>query len=463
MVKLYPFPKDESYSDSFDITVDGTNVKSYLSHVSAVPFNQVWPGYQRPFHQTEFCSFVSFGMEESVILRVKPNIPFEKVQIRPLSKNIVPHIENGTITFSISVCGQYTLELDGYHNTLCIFANPIKEYAIKKSMPNVLYFAAGIHYPGKITLESNQTLFLEEGAIVHTAVLCENVQNVRILGHGILDNSTFPRGGSNPIRLSGSSNVLIDGVTIRDASEWSIIVGKCENIMIDNIKLIGMWRYNSDGVDFCNSANCVIKNSFLRNYDDCIVVKGLIRMADKNTENILAENCVLWCDWGRALEVGAETCAKEMRDIIFKDCDIIHSTHIAMDIQHTDSAYVHDVTFENIRAEFDDRYEEPYLQSEKGEVYHDPSRGFMPSLFVLQLEKGMWSQQKEFGTLHEIRFCNITVYSNQMPPSYFTNANDESSVSEVIIENLVINGRRIDCIDDANLHCRGNFEQLHLS
>lgn len=460
MVKLYPFPSKEVASELFEISVEQTPVKSYLSSVSAVPFNQVWPGYQRPTDQTEPCSFFSFGLDGSTELSVKPLFAFKTALVRPLSKGITPKIENGVISFTLTQCGQYTLEVDGHHNTLCIFADSIRECPVKKADPNVLYFPEGIHHPGKIELKTNHTLYLEEGAVVHTSVLVENAENVRILGRGILDNSTFARGGSNPIRLVNSRNVLIEGVTIRDASEWSVIVGKCDNIIVDNIKLIGMWRYNSDGVDFCNSANCVLRNSFLRNYDDCVVVKGLIRWSERDVENILAENCVLWCDWGRALEVGAETCAKVMQNITFKNCDVIHSTHIAMDIQHTDAADVRQVTFEDIRVEYDDRYDMPSLQNEKGEVYHNADSEFMPSLMVLQLEKGMWSQQKGLGTMRDIRFRDIKVFSNRIPPSYFINTNDSSPVEHVTIENLVINDKTIETIPETGISVRGKFEHL---
>jgi len=49
------------------------------------------------------------------------------------------------------------------------------------------------------------------------------------------------------------------------------------------------------------------------------------------------------------MEIGCETCAPEIAEVFFEDCDVIRTTHVALDIQHGDRASVHDIRFENIR------------------------------------------------------------------------------------------------------------------
>jgi hypothetical protein len=95
---------------------------------------------------------------------------------------------------------------------------------------------------------------------------------------------------------------------------------------------------------------------FLRNFDDVIALKGLKGYDWRNVENIMDQGCVLWCDWGRALEIGAETCADEFRNIIFSDCDIIHTSHTAIDLQNGDRG----ILFEDMRVEYN-KYAIPYL------------------------------------------------------------------------------------------------------
>ena len=59
MVKIYSFPEKEEQSTEFKVKINGENTACYKARVSAEPFNQVWPGYQRPIEQTELTSFVS--------------------------------------------------------------------------------------------------------------------------------------------------------------------------------------------------------------------------------------------------------------------------------------------------------------------------------------------------------------------------------------------------------------------
>lgn len=130
-----------------------------------------------------------------------------------------------------------------------------------------------------------------------------------------------------------------------------MVTTNCDSIRIDNIKLIGFWRYNSDGIDIVNSKNISVSNSFIRSFDDNIAIKGLNSAYNenyKNIENILIDKCVLWNDWGRALEIGAETVADTVKDITFSNCQIVHFTAIAMDIQNSDKGVVKNIKFKNI-------------------------------------------------------------------------------------------------------------------
>ena len=128
----------------------------------------------------------------------------------------------------------------------------------------------------------------------------------------------------------------------------------------------------------------------MRAFDDCIVLKGLmggggrnsgVSFVDRPVRGILVERCVIWNDWGRALEIGAETSTPEIADVVFRDCDIIRTDYIAMDIQHGHRANVHDIRFENIRVEADDFNLRPVIQKTRDEKYvTDPKDDYRPYL-----------------------------------------------------------------------------------
>ena len=470
MLKIHKIPNGEPVSNDFRITINGQSAETYLARVSAIPFNRVWPGYQRSMDQTELVSFIYFSMDEGdeIKLKITADKDFSDVCIRPLSKNIKPVISGRDIEFTLTQIGQYSLELDGYHNNLHIFANPTYNFhdEVDINDPNVIYFGEGIHNPGVIELKSGQTLFLDEGSVVYTAVIARKAKNVRVIGTGILDNSWEKREtAKGPLNLFNCMNAEVKGIIFRDSTVWTATIYNSDNVTFDNIKAIGMWRYNSDGIDFVNSANGIVKNSFLRNFDDVIVLKGLKGYDTRNVENILVSNCVLWCDWGRELEIGAETCANEYRNIIFEDCDLIHGAHIRLDFQNGDRASVHDVLFNNIRIEYSKYTLKPVYQHSDDQVYDPGNEPFMPHLFFAHLYNGMWSKDYLYGENYDIKFKNIYVQLDEglpIPPSSFTGVNEEHQTYNITIDGLYFNNKKVENINDMNLETNEFTHDIYL-
>ena len=457
-------PQDETISEDFQIILNEEYpISPYVARVSAIPFNTVWPGYQRPLEQTELASFIYFTMDKDIRVHLIANKDFEEVVIRPLSKNLQPVKVGRNITFTIAEPGQYTVELDGFHKALHIFANPKFDFAVPNDKSNVLYYGAGVHKVGKVELQSGQTLMIDDGAVVYGSVVARNASNVRVVGTGILDNSEEERENSNGnMKFFNCQNIEVKGIICRDSAVWTATLFNCDNMLFDNMKTIGMWRYNSDGIDFVNSANGIIQNCFLRNFDDVVVLKGLKGWDTRNVENILVRNCVLWCDWGRALEIGAETCAEEYRNILFEDCDIIHGDCIMMDFQNGDRAKVHDVRFENIRAEYN-KYALPPIYQESKEMEYKPdiTKCFIPLLFKAHLYYGMWSKDYIYGENYNITFKNIYILSDNeisMPPSLFVGVNEEHKTRNITIDGLYFNGKKIESLEEGNIKC-GEFTE----
>ncbi len=177
--------------------------------------------------------------------------------------------------------------------------------------------------------------------------------------------------------------------------------------------------------------------------------------------NVIVERCVLWNDWGRALEIGAETSAPEIANIVFRDCDIIRTTHIAMDIQHGDRATVRDILFENIRVEVDDFNYRPVLQGTRDETYHvDPTDRYQPYLLYIIIRSNFYSKDQEMGVVRDIVFKDISVTADRMPPSYFQGADEAHNVAGVTIKNLTLNGQACGNQEEANLEIHPFVENV---
>ena len=302
-----------------------------------------------------------------------------------------------------------------------VFADPMPDYGVDIHSPDVIYFGAGEHDVGMLELKSNQTVFIDEGAVVYACIHAIDAENIKILGRGILDNSKnkeqilFEANEENnstavnnavrlhTVQLEYCTDVEIDGITIRDSLVYNIRPIGCEDLRIKNVKIIGCWRYNSDGIDMHNCINVHISDCFIRTFDDSICVKGFDCYYEGDVEaevrkamyrngraydvfkNVVAEKCVIWNDWGKALEIGAETRAEEICNITFRNCDVIHLTGTVLDCMNVDYADVHDVTFSDIRIEADEVIPAPSLQRSDAERYVNHNPQYMPQTICVEV------------------------------------------------------------------------------
>lgn len=459
---FYDFKDYEKLSDDFLVTCEGTSLQVVRCNVSAAPINQVWPGYERPIEQTEYTYFTNVESNEAVTLAITPKQSFKNVTVRPLSKNIVPEIEGNTVKVTFENAGQYSIEFDGMHHVLTVFFNPEKDFGISKDDANVIYFEAGVHkIDDLLFLEDYQTVYLERGAVVYGGFRAEEKKNISVVGYGIIDNSLNGRGRA-PLGFSHCKNIHVNGVTAVNSGGWSMHFSGSENVSVDNIKLIGMWRYNSDGCDFTNCTNSCLRNSYLRNYDDCVVIKGLSGNKHLPVTNVYVDNCVLWCDWGRGLEIGAETSSPSFSNVTFKNIDIIHGNWVMMDVQHGDRADISDITFEDIRCEYEAVQMAPILQSYRGEMYKNPDENFLTPLMVVITKKNNYSVDDKVGNVSRVVFKDIQILSEsgRMPPSSF-DANAEGTVIDgITLQNITFNGKKIDSLEALNASVNGDVRNI---
>jgi hypothetical protein len=461
----YPAPAGESLLEDFKLTVGGKSVPVYVCRVSAMPFNQVWPGYQRPLDQTELASFAYWDMSSPVDVEIVSHRSVDSVAIRPTARGIRAQVDGNRIRFQLPSPQQITVEVNGRHKALHLFANP-PAVTVATNAPGVRYFGPGVHRPGKIVIESNETVYLAGGAVVYGCIEAVDATNIKILGPGILDSGEFERivehnnhearcksvtesGGC--VHLLRCKNVTIDGPILRDPNVWCLGAFVCSDLHISNVKLIGLWRYNSDGIDICNSQNVTVRHSFVRSYDDSLVVKGLKYFADVPVSDVLFEDCVVWNDWGRALEIGAETSAPEISHITFCNCDIIHPTEIAVDIQHSDRAPIKDVLFDKIRVEIDEVNIAPRIQRSRDDKFVEHTN-FHPRFLVLGIVKTGCSHDGEQGMLQNVLLRDCALSGEPLPASTLRGFDAAHNIQGVTIINLRINGKVVTSLKEAGIN-----------
>ena len=445
---------ESKLNTDYVVTVNGLDCKVCSCRVSAIPFNRTWPGKQRSIDETKISSFISFSSDEEVVFAVKCAKEIKNPTIRPLVKNITIKEDNGTLFFTLKEKGQYVLETNGSNSVLHIFINEIKEY---DTVGATYYFGPGFHVPTLISLKDNDIIYVDDEAVVFTSIIGENVENIRIFGGGILNGrcenriiehcyKSFTKGN---LRLYNCKNVSIEGVIFQDSSTWAVSMFECENININNIKIIGQWRYNTDGIDIVNSSNIKITDSFIRSFDDGITVKGIYNY-DKIIENILIDNCVVWCDWGQTIEaVGLETSVKEIKNIKVNNCFLIHN-YSALAIQNGNEAKVHDIVYSQIYIEFK-KDTSAMMYQKCDEEKFVPINLKNPILINCANNKFI---QKEFedrgvGEIYDIIFKNIYVYADEniQPRIIFCSQNSDKRFENFTVENLYFNGKKVSDLD----------------
>ncbi len=435
-VDLYPRPSTTVPASSLHtVRINGQSAFVYAVKINPTPNHQ---DVQAP------ASMLPFGLigGSATVEVTLPSAP-SSVVVRPTGRGITPVINGNKVTFNITEPGNFSVEFNNSKsNPLFLFANPPEVNPPTQSSANVIYFGPGVHNPGRITLQSNQTLYLAPGAYVNGYVWSENTNNIKIEGRGILSGELYQKGQLlNPnnnsqklVEIRNARNVNISGIIALDSPEWNFHPHNSSNVTFDNIKTIG-WRRNSDSIDPTNAVNLTIRHSFLKGHDDGITLKGRIIPSNPTIQNVLVEGTVHWQNWMRALVVGGELADISLiQNIRFRNIDIIHSGYnasspenrdAAMSVWNMDNATVRDVEFENIRVEYADR------------------------LIRLNVSKNEFSQTTDYGRIRDITFKDITS-SGGNSAIEITGYGPDNLIENITLNNVRINGKTIRRPDDAN-------------
>ncbi len=459
------------YNDDYTVEICGGEYKARDCRVSAMPFNTPWPGHQRDLSESESAAFISVYSNNAVTLRIKYKRGFKNPVVRPVSKGVSVKLDGDVAELTIKEHGGYVLESAGEHHALHIFFEESKTYDTESA---TYYFGEGIHFPGTVTLRDNDSVYIDKNAIVFGSLYSEGAENIRIYGGGTIDNTTEERVVENcyepyakgTLRLYNCKNVSIEDIILTNSCTWILALFDCDNVTIDNVKLVGHWRYNTDGIDIVNTSNVHVKNSFIRSFDDTITIKAIYNYP-RPIENILIENCVMWCGWGMNCEIGIETDAPEYRNITFKNCDLIRSMGNAIDIQNGRDCLIHNITFENINVEIQDDCMCPMLQSSADQKYAPPVQTALPKLISIDNNKYSIRQKtkdrvvraqcEEFGRVSDILYKNINVYMPEdvgQPQIKLVSFDKTKPFDNIVIDGLYVNGEKQTDLSRFNLNIK---------
>lgn len=385
-------------------------------------------------------SMVYFDFSGTVEVFVqKNNGNVQSVKIRPSSNEIKPVLNDNSITFTLTDPKKLSIEFDGdkLHN-LHLFANPVETSRPDPNDPNVVYFGPGVHTPKDLpgdafNIPSGKTVYIAGGAIVRGKLFCDKVQNVRIIGRGIIDQ---PERG---VEIRHSSNVTVDGIIVVNPKHYTIFGGGSDHITIRNLKSFSASSW-SDGLDFMSCSDVTVDDVFMRNSDDCIAVYAHRWEFYGDVRNYSVTNSILWADVAHPINIGVhgntEKTGEVIENLVFKNIEILEhdeddpSAEGCMAIQAADMNLVRKVRFENIRV---DNFQEGRLLCLKVAFFDKynsaPGRG-----------------------IENIYFKNISYNGFNNSASIIDGLDKDHLVKDVTFENLRINGKLITDVEDANIN-----------
>jgi polygalacturonase len=312
-------------------------------------------------------------------------------------------------------------------------------------------FAGGqIHEAGELTLISDQSLYLEPGAVVHGTITAQSARNIRVFGRGLFD-ATSRTEKTTFLRFTGCADVRLEDFLVLGAYGWTLVPWQCQQVRIANVKLVS-WRDNDDGIDICASRNVRVEDCFLRTKDDCIALKAHgDRSGAWDVRDVRISRTVFWnAEWGNAMEIGFELRTARVSDVVVQDCDIIRVEGGAvLSVHNADFATVEDIRYEDIRVEdasdkllelrvglsiYSQDCPKPYNRSNP---QRKPVPGGGPWLPLdLLSDEERTAQDANRGRIRNVVFRNITLVGGTMPVSLIQGYDARRPVENVTFEQV---------------------------
>lgn len=373
-IKTYDYPEGEdglTVMNDFTVTADGKKIKTYMCEVN-------------PHRKVQRASWCQLEAESGALMTVvRRGVRIKEVAVRPLSKNIVhQQLNDSTVQFRLPRVKNnrsYALEVDingDREHCLHVFVDGLERetyeappsdskvgfnwkatnnHDVFVQNPRLIYFGPGIHKPhdlpsGEIKIPSGATVYIAPGAVVRARLIVDRVEDVRIIGRGVLLN---PLRG---VEITYSKRVLVDGLTVINPEHYTVYGGQSEDIIIRNLRSFSSKPW-SDGIDMMSCKNVTVEDVFLRNNDDAFAFYNHRWWYWGDTENIHVRRATIFNDLAHPFNLGTHGDVRsekgeQLHGVWIEDCDILSADCDGiMAVRCGDKNRVEDIHFNNIRIE----------------------------------------------------------------------------------------------------------------
>ena len=385
-------------------------------------------GTQVDVHANEGGNYVVSSLAEGqteMEIKLVRRYKVDDYVIRPQSAGIESDVNGKEITFKVTkfpckLSVEFDDFLDDPTDSVQLFLYDHEEFTPELDGRELIYFAPGEYWiDQELTLKSDTTLYLEEGAVLNARLNVTNAKNVTVCGRGIIDTYYF-KVEKNMTVFEGCKNLTLKDYTLTGPRKWMTVLKECNTVSVKSLNILGT-EMNSDGVDIVGSQNVTIDGCLLRTNDDCIAVKS----HNSDVKNVTVKNCIMWNErWGNALEIGYETRCESISEIYFENNDLIHVSGACMSIHLGDRAAVSDVNYKNIRIE--------------------NSSGKLIEYFIRNTD---YTKDIEKGTIADVSIEGVEILGDSLGRIVFEGFDADHGITGVSIGKIKFNNKYLDSID----------------
>ena len=329
-VTIFPLPP-ELQSGHFTVTVNGQPAP--VAHAASNYY---------------FVSFELQGAATVAITAPTGDYWAKGVEVQPWRHNIRPLRAGRTIAFRIAQPIKLSITRPGDYSAtsemLFLFANAPEANPPREGDPGVRYYGPGLHREN-IDAKSGDTIYLAGGAVIFGGVNVWGIENVKILGRGIVvydgpqnpadDEGWQHRPNWHAIVMDNARNIEVSGIVcVVRSRTWMIQMQDSHGVRFDNVKVIGgcPGNANQDGMDFLGSGDAVVRDCFIRASDDVFALQGnWLGYGEANwttpghdTGNITVEDSVLSTSISNVVRVNWPRKQFNSGTFAMRDSDVIH-------------------------------------------------------------------------------------------------------------------------------------------
>jgi len=128
------------------------------------------------------------------------------------------------------------------------------------------------------------------------------------------------------VRLFECRRVLVEGVTLRNAPNWTLHPWLCEDVTLRDVKIFNdRWAQNSDALDIDSCRRVHVRGCIVDTGDDGLCIKSGMNAAGRRigvpTEDVLIEDCTVYEGHG-GFTIGSEM-SGGVRNVLVQNCTFI--------------------------------------------------------------------------------------------------------------------------------------------